>query len=57
MADVLREIGEPGEVARRFDPHPRYLVGPELYPLFALVGIGVEVFGIIRSQLRRARAV
>jgi hypothetical protein len=37
VLDVLREIGEPGEVARRFDPHPRYLVGPELYPLFARI--------------------
>ncbi len=37
VADVLAEIGEPGEVARRFDPHPRYLVGPELYPLFARI--------------------
>jgi hypothetical protein len=37
VIDVLREIGEPGDVARRFDPHPRYLIGPELYPLFARI--------------------
>lgn len=33
-AFVLREIGEPGEVARRYDPSPQYLVGPRFYPAF-----------------------
>jgi hypothetical protein len=34
---VLREIGEPGEVARRYDPAPQYLVGPRFYPAFVRI--------------------
>ena len=35
--DVLKELGDPRVVARRVDPHPRYLVGPELFPMFARI--------------------
>ena len=44
---VLQEIGEPGEVARRYDPSPQYLVGPRFYPAFmriakiALIGLAI----------------
>jgi len=44
---VLQEIGEPGEVARRYDPSPQYLVGPLFYPAFmriakiALIGLAI----------------
>ncbi len=34
--EVLREFGEPEEVARRYGPS-RYLVGPAFYPVFILV--------------------
>jgi hypothetical protein len=46
---VLQEIGKPGEVARRYDPAPQYLVGPRFYPAFmkiariGLVGLAVMV--------------
>jgi hypothetical protein len=36
-AYVLHEIGEPGEVARRYEPSPQYLVGPRFYPAFVRI--------------------
>ena len=42
-AVVLREFGEPDEVAARYRP-PGHLIGPELYPTFVLVArIGLAV--------------
>jgi len=35
--DVLREFGEPGEVAHRYGPQNQYLIGPAYYPTFILV--------------------
>ena len=34
---VLQEFGEPEEVAERYQPVPRYLIGPRLFPTFVLV--------------------
>ena len=34
--EVLREFGEPGVIAQRYLPVPRYFIGPELYPAFVL---------------------
>jgi len=42
---VLQEIGEPGEVARRYDPSPQYLVGPRFYPAFVKV-LRIAVVGL-----------
>jgi hypothetical protein len=36
-ADVLRGIGEPWVVARRYVPGPHHLIGPQLYPMFVRV--------------------
>jgi hypothetical protein len=47
-AYVLQEIGEPGEVARRYDPSPQYLVGPRFYPAFVKIGkIGLAGLAIL----------
>lgn len=50
---VLREFGSPDEVAQRFAPKPRYLIGPQLFPTYwtvmsvlmiiALIGIGISI--------------
>jgi hypothetical protein len=37
VSDVLRAFGAPGEVADRYSPRPRHLIGPELYPVFMTV--------------------
>lgn len=34
--EVLRKFGRPEEVAQRYQPGPRYLIGPRLYPTFVL---------------------
>ncbi|HEY5465636.1 MAG TPA: hypothetical protein VIL27_01245 [Clostridia bacterium] len=34
---VLREFGRPEEVAQRYAPSPRYLIGPRLYPIYLIV--------------------
>lgn len=44
--DVLREFGEPGEVARRYGPQNQYLIGPAYYPVFILV-IRIVVLSLI----------
>ncbi len=44
--DVLREFGEPGEVARRYGPQNQYLIGPAYYPTFILV-IRIVVLAMI----------
>ena len=55
---VLQEIGEPGEVARRYHPTPQYLVGPRFYPAFikllkiGLIGLAIMVlFTTILGQV------
>lgn len=42
---VLQELGAPEEVARRYDPSPRYLVGPRFYPAFVKV-LRIAVVGL-----------
>ncbi len=37
VVEVLREFGEPGQVAARYEPSRQYLIGPELYPMFRRV--------------------
>lgn len=37
VAGILREFGTPGEVAERYLPRPRHLIGPGLYPVFMVV--------------------
>jgi hypothetical protein len=44
-ADVLREFGDPEEVAERYS-QPRYLIGPELYPLYESIAIGIIVISL-----------
>jgi hypothetical protein len=55
---VLREIGEPGEVARRYDPSPQYLVGPRFYPAFiriAKIGlVGLAIMLLFTTALTHA---
>lgn len=55
--EVVRKFGRPEEVAERYQPGPRYLIGPRLYPSFVLtakivltvlsvmilVGLGLQV--------------
>ena len=58
VAYVLQEIGEPGEVARRFDPSPQYLVGPRFYPAFVKITkiglVGLAVMVLLTTVLGRA---
>ncbi len=43
---ILQEIGEPGEVARRYDTSPQYLIGPRYYRIFMkFVKIGLPILG------------
>ncbi len=52
---VLREFGRPEDVAQRYAPTPRYLIGPRLYPIYrivlrvliivSMVGISLAMFG------------
>ncbi len=37
IVEVLREFGSPTQVADSYQPRKKYLIGPELYPLFKLV--------------------
>jgi hypothetical protein len=56
-AYVLQEIGEPGEVARRYDPSPQYLVGPRFYPAFVKIGkivlAGLAILVLLTTVLGR----
>ena len=46
--EVLRKFGRPEEVAERYQPGPRYLIGPRLYPAFVLTTkIVFVVLGIL----------
>jgi hypothetical protein len=40
-AALLREFGHPEEVAGRYRPAPRYLIGPRLYPVFRTVVMAI----------------
>lgn len=55
---VLQEIGEPGEVARRYEPSPQYLVGPRFYPAFVRIAkialVGLAVMLLFTTVLSRA---
>jgi hypothetical protein len=65
--DVLREFGDPAEVASRYAPRPRYLIGPRLYPAFirtlktiailsAALFSAILIFGLPASPLRLSDA-
>lgn len=46
--EVLRKFGRPEEVAERYQPGPRYLIGPRLYPSFVLTSkIVLTVLGVL----------
>ena len=46
--EELRKFGRPEEVAERYQPGPRYLIGPRLYPAFVLTSkIVFLVLGIL----------
>jgi hypothetical protein len=46
--NVLRDLGAPDEVARRYNPAPRYLVGPRFYSDFMrLIKIGLVVLAVL----------
>ncbi len=51
VADVLRELGSPEEVAVRYSPKPPYVIGPEQYFAFLrtlrLIAIGLGVFYVV----------
>jgi hypothetical protein len=58
VAEVLKAFGAPEEVADRYSPRPRYLIGPELFPVFrtvfaAILGAaaGVPLILILVSHL------
>ena len=44
-AEVLRDFGEPDEVAERYLPAERYLIGPRLYPAYLLV-VKIVLFAV-----------
>jgi hypothetical protein len=47
---LLREFGHPQEVADRYRPEPRYLIGPRFYPAFrAVASVIVIGFAILYS--------
>jgi hypothetical protein len=47
-AAILREFGQPEEIAERYQPAPRYLIGPRLYPAFLLTTkVVLSVVGIL----------
>jgi hypothetical protein len=51
---VLRQIGAPREVALRYTPAPRYLIGPQLFDTYLLVSgivIGAVFLGLAISLL------
>jgi hypothetical protein len=44
VAELLKEFGNPREVAASYHPQGQYLIGPGLYPLFTMVA------GIVVAQ-------
>jgi hypothetical protein len=51
-ADVLREFGRPRDVAERYAPEPRYLIGPGLFPVYIRVlKIMVPAFAVVALVL------
>ena len=60
QVEVLRRFGHPLKVASQYQP-PRYVIGPDLYPVFlqtlktvGVVGIGIQVlFFLVSSQIQQ----
>lgn len=65
--EILRKFGSPDEVAERYQPGPRYLIGPRLYPAFvltskivlivlgALILVGLGLQGAFRPETLAVR--
>ncbi len=52
VADVLTSLGEPSELAARYEPSQRYLIGPEHYPLFRRVlGRTLGILGVASAAI------
>ncbi len=47
-AQVLREFGSPQQVAERYAPRPRYLIGPRWYPTYILI---VKIIAIVLPSI------
>lgn len=50
VAELLKELGRPKEVAASYHPEGQYLVGPILYPLFRMVS-SIVVVAVLGAQL------
>jgi len=50
VAELLKELGRPKEVAASYHPEGQYLVGPVLYPLFRMVSL-IVVVAVLGAQL------
>jgi hypothetical protein len=57
-AQVLREVGAPREVARRYLPQDQYLIGPRLFPAYKLaITIALIVIAAISGALALASII
>ena len=50
LADLLKEFGQPRDVAASYHPQSQYLIGPGYYPLFRLI-VGIVIAAVLGSQL------
>ncbi len=50
VAELLKEFGNPRDVAASYHPRGQYLVGPSLYPLFRMVA-WIVVAAVLGAQL------
>ncbi len=50
VAELLKEFGDPRDVAGSYHPRGQYLIGPSLYPLFRMVA-WIVVAAVLGAQL------
>jgi hypothetical protein len=50
IAELLKELGKPQEVAASYFPQGQYLIGPGLFPLFRMV-IWIVIMAVLGAQL------
>ena len=49
-SEVLKEFGQPRDVAASYHPQSQYLIGPTLYPIFRMV-VWIVIAAVLGSQI------
>jgi hypothetical protein len=57
QAAVLEEFGPPQEMAAKYQPQPKYIIGPKVYQLYLVVAAAIGGAGLVASIVTTAVSI